>query len=102
MAIFGQSGPSGQQGGGQWYGNNRRRNIGGGLVIALVMAGFAICKYYSSSSYNDVTGVNQHVSISPDQEIELGLQSMPAMIEEFGGLHPDEEAQKFVKKSGRM
>jgi len=101
MAIFGQSNnPYGQQGGSR-FGSPRRRNVGGGLILAVILAGFALCKYYSQSQYNDVTGATQHISISADQEIQLGLQSAPSMIQEYGGLHPDAEAQKFVKQVGQ-
>ncbi|MBK9103600.1 MAG: M48 family metalloprotease [Saprospiraceae bacterium] len=79
----------------------RRRNIGGGILLALVIAGFTICKYYSNSQFNEVTGETQHVSITPEQEIALGLNSYPAMIEQYGGLHPDADAQKFVKEVGQ-
>ena len=78
-----------------------RRNVGGGILIALVLAGFAICKYYSSSQYNEVTGVTQHISITAEQEVALGLNSFPAMVEQYGGLHPDAEAQKLVKSVGQ-
>ena len=99
MSIFGGNQP-GQQGGGR-YGSPRRRNIGGGILIALLLAGFSICKYYSSSQYNEVTGVTQHISITAEQEVALGLNSFPAMVEQYGGLHPDAEAQKLVKSVGQ-
>ncbi len=79
----------------------RGRSIGGGLIIAVLFAGFALCKYYSNSQFNEVTGETQHVSITPEQEIALGVNSLPAMIEQYGGLHPDAEAQKFVKMVGQ-
>ncbi|HJW28277.1 MAG TPA: M48 family metalloprotease [Saprospiraceae bacterium] len=102
MAIFRQSNdPYGNSSGGGWYGTPRRRNIGGGLVLALILAGFALCKYYSSSSYNEVTGATQHINITAEQEIALGVQSMPAMIQEYGGLHPSEEGQQMVKRVGQ-
>lgn len=88
------------QGGSSWYGNSRKRNIGGTLIIGLLLAGFALCKYYSASQFNEVTGETQHVSISAEQEVALGLQSLPAMVQEYGGLHPDEEAQRFCKEVG--
>jgi len=97
MAIFNQ--PSGQQGGSPY--GSRRRNVGGGIVLAIILAGFALCKYYSQSSVNDVTGATQHISITPEQEIQLGLASTPSMIEQYGGLHPDEKAQQFVKQVGQ-
>ncbi len=100
MSIF-QRGTYGQpagQGGGY---STRKRNVGGGLIIAVVLAGFALCKYYSSSTVNEVTGKTQHVSISPEQEIAVGLESTPYMIEQYGGLHPDPEGQKMVKEIGQ-
>lgn len=90
-----------QKQGGPWSGNSRKRNIGGTLIIGLLLAGFALCKYYSSSQYNEVTGVTQHVNITAEQEVALGLQSLPAMVQEYGGLHPDAEAQRFCKQVGR-
>jgi predicted Zn-dependent protease len=91
MALFGNS---------NQYGN-RTTFRWGGLLMALALAGFSICKYYSSSELNDITGQNQHIgSITKEQEINLGLQSAPAMAEEFGGLYPDEKAQAYVKQVG--
>ncbi len=101
MALFSRNQPYGQQAGGSQYGAPRRRNIGGGILIALVLAGFSLCKYYSNSQFNEITGETQHVSISAEQEIALGVNSFPAMIEQYGGLHPDAEAQKFVKGVGQ-
>ena len=100
MSLY-RNQPYGNQGGGSPYGAPRRRNVGGGILIALFLAGFALCKYYSNSQFNEVTGVTQHVSITPEQEIALGLNSYPTMVEQFGGLHPDAEAQKFVKGVGQ-
>ncbi|MDZ4749188.1 MAG: M48 family metallopeptidase [Saprospiraceae bacterium] len=99
MSIFGGN-QSGQQGGGR-YVTPRRRNVGGGILIAVFLAGFALCKYYSSSQFNEITGETQHISITAEQEVALGVNSFPAMVEEYGGLHPDAEAQKFVKSVGQ-
>lgn len=66
------------------FGNNRG-GASSKLLIALVLAGFALGKYYCNSSYNDITGEKQHLSLSPDQEIAMGLQSAPQMIAEMGG-----------------
>jgi beta-barrel assembly-enhancing protease len=71
------------------YGSN---NQGGGgfripptLIIALVMAAFTVVKYYMNSQVNDITGETQRISMSPEQEIAMGLQSAPQMIQEMGG-----------------
>ncbi len=102
MAIFNPSNdPYGRQGGRRSF-TPSRRHVGGGLVIAIVLAGFALCKYYSQSQFNDITGATQHISITADQEIQLGLQSAPSMIEQYGGLHPDEKAQRLVKQVGQQ
>ena len=98
MALYRTNPNSGSPYGGS---GPRRRNIGGGLIIAVLFAGFALCKYYSNSQFNEITGETQHVSITPEQEIALGVNSLPAMIEQYGGLHPDAEAQKFVKMVGQ-
>src|SRR5690606_25184876 len=69
-------------------------------VMGLVIAGIAICSYFGSSVYNPVTGENQHLSLTPRQEIALGLQSAPRMIQEYGGLYPDQQLQDYVDRVG--
>jgi len=74
-----------------------RRSFGGGrILIALAIAAFSIISYYSSREYNPVTDEVQHVKVTPEQEIALGLQAAPEMAQQFGGLHPDQEAQDTV------
>lgn len=86
----------------QGYGgyNRRRNSIGGGLLIAIVMAGFALCKYYGSSQVNPITNETQHINMTVEQEIAIGLQSAPSMAQQHGGLHPDQRAQALVKEVG--
>lgn len=82
-------------------GFGRRRGMGKmGLIIALALAGFSLFKYFSQSQYNEITGETQRVSLTPEQEIALGLQSAPQMAQQHGGLHPDQEAQDFVDMVG--
>jgi beta-barrel assembly-enhancing protease len=79
----------------------RRRSSGGGkgrLIIAVVMALVAIAGYYGSRSFNPVTEEVQHVAISPEQEVALGLQAAPEMAQQYGGLHPDQRAQELVDR----
>jgi predicted Zn-dependent protease len=78
-----------------------RRSSGGGkgrLIIAVIMALVAIAGYYGSRSFNPVTQETQHVDISPEQEVALGLQAAPEMAQQFGGLHPDQQAQQLVDR----
>ena len=64
------------------------------------MAGFTLFKYFSNQQTNPITGELQHVSISPEQEIAIGLQSAPQMVQQHGGLHPDLRAQEHVRMVG--
>lgn len=86
----------------QGYGgySRRRNSIGGGLLIAIVMAGFALCKYYGTSQVNPITNETQHINMTVEQEIAIGLQSAPSMAQQHGGLHPDQRAQALVKEVG--
>ncbi len=81
----------------------RRRARGGGcslgvgrLLVGLVIAAFALISYFGSSVYNPVTGEEQRINISEEQEIALGLQAAPQLAQQHGGLHPDEEAQAYL------
>ena len=71
------------------------------LLIGLVMAAIALISYFSSSVYNPITGEKQHLSITPEQEVALGLQSAPEMAQQYGGLLPDEKAQALVGTVGQ-
>jgi predicted Zn-dependent protease len=65
------------------------------------MAAFALFSYFGSKVYNPVTGEDQYISITQEQEIALGLQSRPEMIQEFDGLDPDNRAQQLVDAIGQ-
>ena len=77
-----------------------RSGGGGRLLIGLVMMGFALFSYFASSEYNPVTGENQYIGLTTHQEIALGLQAAPDMIQRHGGLHPDAQAQAVVDRLG--
>lgn len=74
--------------------------LGGRLIIALIMAAVALFSYFGSSSTNEITGETQYIGLTQEQEIALGLQSEPQMIQEFGGLARDENAQAYVDEIG--
>jgi beta-barrel assembly-enhancing protease len=86
-----------------------QQNRGGGggfripptLIIAGVMALFSLFRYYSTGSTNAVTGEKQYVSMSSDQEIAMGLQSLPGLASEFGGEVQGQEADAIVRKVGQ-
>jgi predicted Zn-dependent protease len=64
-----------------------------GLLIAIV----ALVMYFSQTEKNPITGEAQRVSITPSQEIQLGLQSAPVMAAKMGG-----EVSKSDSRSQRV
>lgn len=78
---------------------------GGGLKIRLLIGAgiilFSLFKYWGSAETNPYTGRKQHISITPEQEIRMGLQSAPHMAQQHGGLYPDQAAQDLVDNVGR-
>ena len=66
------------------------------------MALFSLLAYWCSRDFNQVTGETQHVSMTVDQEIALGLQAAPEMAQQYGGLHQDRETAEKVKKVGQQ
>jgi predicted Zn-dependent protease len=69
--------------------------IGAGIIL------FTLFQYYSKSEVNEFTGKKQHISLTSEQEIAIGLQSAPQMAQQHGGLYPDQNYQKFVDQVGR-
>lgn len=70
------------------------------ILIALVIAAIGAGYYFCNQQVNPVTGEKQHVALTPDQEVALGLQAAPQMAEQFGGLHPDTTVQNTVEAIG--
>lgn len=82
-------------------GQGTRRGGGVTLIIAIVMALFAAIKYYGSTSVNPVTNQKQHVAgISPQQEVALGLQAAPEMVQQYGGEAQNGQAAALVNQVG--
>jgi predicted Zn-dependent protease len=85
----------------------RRRSVsrggGGRILIAIVVALFAIGSYYFGTQQveNPVTGEVQRVNMSVQDEIMMGLQAAPEMAQQFGGLHADQQAQQLVDEVGQ-
>ena len=71
----------------------------GHLVLGLIIAAISLFSYYSVRQTNPVTGQTQHIPITPDQEIALGLESAPEMADQFGALDPDASIQADVAAS---
>jgi predicted Zn-dependent protease len=70
------------------------------LLIMGVMGAVALFSYYSKMQVNPITGKRQAVSLTPEQEVAMGLQSAPQMAAEFGGEYADPKSQGIVKAIG--
>jgi beta-barrel assembly-enhancing protease len=82
-------------------GGTGRSSIMPRLIIAGVIVVISLLTYFGSSVYNPVTNETQHIDLTVDQEIALGLQAAPEMAAQYGGLYPDQEAQDLVDKVGQ-
>src|SRR4030095_6714121 len=72
----------------------------GRLVMGLIMALVAFASYYGYREVNPITGEKQHIGMSQEQEVAMGLQAAPQMADQFGGLHPDSNIQNKVQEVG--
>lgn len=81
----------------------RRRRFSG-LQLRLVMAAgimlFAVISYFAQSEINPVTGENQRISLSPEQETAMGMQALPVMVRQHGGISNKSADVRFVKSVG--
>ncbi|KAF9659657.1 M48 family metalloprotease [Tenacibaculum sp. ZH5_bin.1] len=70
------------------------------LLVGIAIVAFAYLRKCSQQEINPYTGKTQAVSLSPEQEIAIGLQQAPMMTQQHGGLYPNENAQVLVDKVG--
>ncbi|MBF9254765.1 M48 family metalloprotease [Pontibacter sp. 172403-2] len=71
------------------------------FIVAILLALVSLGTYWCNTQENEFTGENQHVDMTVDQEIALGLQAAPEMAQQYGGLHPDKQAAAAVKALGQ-
>lgn len=79
------------------------RGCSGGMMRLLIPGAIAIISlisYFGTRSTNPVTGQVQHIDISPQQEIAMGLQATPDMENQFGGLDSNPADQQRVEAVG--
>lgn len=79
--------------------NRNGQGRGSPIFMALIIAAIGLFMYMTQTETNPVTGIKQHISISPEQEIRLGLQATPHMVSQMGGEVPssDPRAQEVQK-----
>lgn len=80
---------------------DQRRGFKGRIILAMIIALIAIISYFSQGQDNPVTGQRQHVSLTPNEEVMLGLHSAPEMARQMGGeLSENDPRTLQVKKIG--
>ena len=70
------------------------------LLIGLAIVAFAVFKYCSSETTNEYTGEKQYVDLTVEEEIAMGLQAAPSMMDQHGGLYADQQAQNQLDQVG--
>lgn len=70
------------------------------LIVGAVVAIFSLVSYFGASEYNPVTKKKMHLTLTPRQEVALGLQAAPRMMQQHGGLHPDQRHQERLDRVG--
>lgn len=96
---------SDQRGGRPMFGVGQQSGGGGlqaRLIIALVIALFAILSYYGApGDKNAITGETERVALAEEKdEMALGLQAAPQMVQQHGGVSQDRAARDHVMMVG--
>ena len=78
----------------------RGRNLKVRLLIGIAIALFFVFKRCSQQEVNPYTGRTQTISMTPDKEIAIGLQSAPQITQQHGGLHQNNQYQTLVDNVG--
>lgn len=74
----------------------------GRIILALLIAGVGLLMYMFHTEQNPITGAKQHISLTPSEEIRLGLESAPAMAREMGGeISASDPRSQRVQKIGQ-
>jgi predicted Zn-dependent protease len=83
-------------------GQSGRGSLKARLIIAAIIALFAIISYYGNpGDENQITGEAQRVAFSEEaDEVQLGLQAAPEMAQMHGGPSRDFAAQAMVERIG--
>jgi beta-barrel assembly-enhancing protease len=84
--------------------DGRSNGLKARLFIALAIVGFAVLSYYlKPGDMNEVTGEVERVAlIDPEEEIQLGLQAAPEMVDMHGGPSRDRGGQQAVNIVGNQ
>ena len=75
-------------------------NRSGKLILAVIIALASYLGYCMKQQTNSITGEVQNISLSPSEEIAIGLNSAPQMMAEFGGEYPNPKVQALMDQVG--
>lgn len=78
----------------------RGKNFKIRLFIGVAIALFFVVKRCSQREENPYTGRMQTISMTSNEEIQIGLASAPQMEAQYGGLHPNNQYQATVDNVG--
>lgn len=74
----------------------KRGWLKGRLLIGVGIAAFFLIKHYMSRETNPYTGKAQVISMTTDEETQMGLASINQMAQQHGGLYLNEKYQALV------
>ena len=69
--------------------------------MAGLLAVFSVFSYCTNTSHNVVTGEEQRVALSPEEEVMVGREAVPEVLSKYGGLASDELSASRVKRVGK-
>ncbi|MDQ6477383.1 M48 family metallopeptidase [Dyadobacter sp. LHD-138] len=72
------------------------------IIIPIIVIVAITCHFiFRKKQINPVTGKAQAISLTPEQEVAVGIACAPQLAAEFGGLYPNRQWQKKIKAIGR-
>ncbi|MEL6137459.1 MAG: M48 family metallopeptidase [Cyanobacteria bacterium J06626_23] len=71
------------------------------LLIGLLFALFGLVNYFTNTVENPITGEQQRIALSPEQEIVVGQQGKQEVLAEYGGLYRRPSLQSYVDQVGQ-
>ena len=85
-------------------GGQQRSSLKARLILAAIIAIFALVSYYGNpGDENQITGEQERVAFSDEaDEVVLGLQAAPEMVQMHGGPSRDRAAQTTVARIGEQ
>ncbi|WP_159467172.1 M48 family metalloprotease [Dyadobacter sp. 3J3] len=81
--------------------SNQIRKYTTGIILIVIVVLISVLLFFRKTQLNPVTGKKQHINLTHQQEIELGLECAPDMAARFGGLYSNTDIKNKVKVIGQ-